>query len=355
MLQLLLKCAVQPTTDIGVDTPDGQDPVFWLELILHRVVDNGLLHIAMHTLCGTVYESWYASEQVVLVQLLLSACGYDADGVELEDADDPCELTPELLIDVVKCYDALCQPVSDSMDGAESSAAASVETTCARCGASDTKLLRCSICKGPRYCSVECQRNHWAEHKPLCKPHKVEPPTLDQQRHMIHTRLTLEAKLGLLQLLAVGLLKLRTESVWDAELEAALAGVIVPRACADVAMIDCLSSPSTTCPRGFKAIAMRVFSNAASHGATAFKDAVLTHGTVGVVLNQCKVDPHHPMLREWALFAVKHLCEDHPGIQDVIASMKAVSVAQTPELAALGVKAELDGDGKVRISKPSSK
>ena len=57
------------------------------------------------------------------------------------------------------------------------------------------------------------------------------------------------------------------------------------------------------------------------------------------------------MQREWALMAVRNLCMDCAAVQAEIASLKAVGVVQTPELAALGVKAELTEDGKVRLSR----
>lgn len=43
---------------------------------------------------------------------------------------------------------------------------------CARCGtndaASDSKLMRCQRCKVVSYCSQECQRADWKQHKKLC-------------------------------------------------------------------------------------------------------------------------------------------------------------------------------------------
>ena len=42
------------------------------------------------------------------------------------------------------------------------------ETCCAFCKERCQNLKRCSRCRSVLYCSVECQRSHWAQHKPLC-------------------------------------------------------------------------------------------------------------------------------------------------------------------------------------------
>lgn len=151
-------------------------------------------------------------------------------------------------------------------------------------------------------------------------------------------------------LFATGILQLRAELSWDDAFEATIASKFLPQVIADLATVDKLTSTAHS-PVGFKSVAVRFIANAASHGATVFKDGLLACDGVGVILNQCKVDPHNPMLREWALLAVKHLTEDHPSIQEYISSMKAITVAQTPELAALGVKADLTPDGKVQIQR----
>lgn len=40
---------------------------------------------------------------------------------------------------------------------------------CAQCGTKDDKLLMCSRCKDARYCSTECQNEHYSIHKGPCK------------------------------------------------------------------------------------------------------------------------------------------------------------------------------------------
>lgn len=42
---------------------------------------------------------------------------------------------------------------------------------CRACNAMGPKLLKCSRCKGVYYCSVECQKVDWKDHKTLCATH----------------------------------------------------------------------------------------------------------------------------------------------------------------------------------------
>ncbi len=44
-----------------------------------------------------------------------------------------------------------------------------VPTSCAACKKISENLKRCSRCRSIFYCSVECQRGHWTEHKNVCK------------------------------------------------------------------------------------------------------------------------------------------------------------------------------------------
>lgn len=56
---------------------------------------------------------------------------------------------------------------------AEASRNSVFSNVCATCQSlSKTLSLRkCSQCKSVRYCSVECQRKHWPEHKKECHKH----------------------------------------------------------------------------------------------------------------------------------------------------------------------------------------
>ena len=45
---------------------------------------------------------------------------------------------------------------------------------CENCGKTDVPLFACSGCKQVKYCSKECQKEHWRIHKPDCKPSVTE-------------------------------------------------------------------------------------------------------------------------------------------------------------------------------------
>ena len=57
---------------------------------------------------------------------------------------------------------------------------------CAQCGAPSTK--RCSLCMAEKYCSVNCQRSAWPNHRGGCRP-KLSPPLGDAStaEELIHS------------------------------------------------------------------------------------------------------------------------------------------------------------------------
>ena len=44
------------------------------------------------------------------------------------------------------------------------------QAACWKCGKAGGQLRNCSRCGVARYCGAECQRAHWKDHKPECKP-----------------------------------------------------------------------------------------------------------------------------------------------------------------------------------------
>jgi hypothetical protein len=68
------------------------------------------------------------------------------------------------------------QDTSQRFRGQKAKAEADIESlgvqSCAHCGAREvhaTQFKRCSACKGPRFCSKDCQLANWPQHKAACK------------------------------------------------------------------------------------------------------------------------------------------------------------------------------------------
>lgn len=61
-----------------------------------------------------------------------------------------------------------------------------------------------------------------------------------------------------------------------------------------------------------------------------------------MLLSQCQVDEESPLCREWALWAIRNLCEDNDVVQDLIRALKVEDVIETPEMEQMGVRVELD-------------
>eukprot|EP01114_Cavostelium_apophysatum_P024527 TRINITY_DN9627_c0_g1_i3.p1 TRINITY_DN9627_c0_g1~~TRINITY_DN9627_c0_g1_i3.p1 ORF type:complete len:496 (+),score=125.63 TRINITY_DN9627_c0_g1_i3:83-1570(+) len=70
---------------------------------------------------------------------------------------------------------------------------------------------------------------------------------------------------------------------------------------------------------------------------------------IPLLLNQCRVDERHPFAMQWALLAIKHVCEGNEANKDVIRGLKMEGVASNPELAELGLQASFH-NGKIKVS-----
>ena len=67
------------------------------------------------------------------------------------------------------------------------------------------------------------------------------------------------------------------------------------------------------------------------------------------ILGCLHIDARQPVLREWALLALRNLCDGNDANQAAIDALQPLSVAQNPELEALGLRVEMDGSGTCRV------
>jgi ataxin-10 len=91
--------------------------------------------------------------------------------------------------------------------------------------------------------------------------------------------------------------------------------------------------------RFYKASILAILGNAC-YGRKYFQDAVASRGGVDLLLSQCRGDMSSPLSREWALWAVRNLCEGNPEAQAAIAELKQCPVEgqqqQPPQMMAFG-------------------
>ena len=77
--------------------------------------------------------------------------------------DDMANITTSIVI-------ALGSPDEAEEFGGEDRVSLILRKGCQSCGKEDmAKRLLCGACKGPLYCSAECQKKEWKKHKPICK------------------------------------------------------------------------------------------------------------------------------------------------------------------------------------------
>lgn len=102
-----------------------------------------------------------AQGEAELLEVMLKNKDITCSCLNAEDPNHPDFGTGETREDVAKNW---AMP-------ANSSTPKPYMTTCVRClrAPKDKPFPRCSNCHRVRYCSRECQKKHWKEHKPRCK------------------------------------------------------------------------------------------------------------------------------------------------------------------------------------------
>jgi ataxin-10 len=80
------------------------------------------------------------------------------------------------------------------------------------------------------------------------------------------------------------------------------------------------------------------------------QDAVLAGGGVELLLSCCQLDTAAPLAKEWALWAVRNLCEGNSEVQQYISELKVQDTVESAELDKLGKKLQLDKHtGKLKV------
>jgi ataxin-10 len=69
-----------------------------------------------------------------------------------------------------------------------------------------------------------------------------------------------------------------------------------------------------------------------------------------------KVDSISPLVREWALWGVRNMCEGNDAVQQAVLDLQPVSPVQSPELSQMGLQVQLDtSSGKFHLVSTEAK
>mmetsp|Transcript_53119 Transcript_53119/g.168630 ORF Transcript_53119/g.168630 Transcript_53119/m.168630 type:complete len:224 (+) Transcript_53119:2031-2702(+) len=96
---------------------------------------------------------------------------------------------------------------------------------------------------------------------------------------------------------------------------------------------------------GYRRDLVAVVGNAC-HGRQATQTEVKRLGGVELVLTNSQLDEDSPFVREWALWGVRNMCEGNDAIQQSIRDLQVVGAKQNEDLAAAGLRVEMDDISK---------
>ncbi|CAK4104880.1 unnamed protein product [Aphanomyces euteiches] len=94
---------------------------------------------------------------------------------------------------------------------------------------------------------------------------------------------------------------------------------------------------------GYRSAGIRALGNLV-HRNKQIQDTVRLSGGLEVLLNSCNIDPRNPMIREWALVALRHVCEDNEANQAYIRALSPQEVVPRMDLSNMNVEPVLEGD-----------
>jgi tRNA uridine 5-carbamoylmethylation protein Kti12 len=104
--------------------------------------------------------------------------------------------------------------------------------------------------------------------------------------------------------------------------------------------------------KGIKTVLMQLVANFCAVSPH-MKDRVRELGGIPIVINCCTSDRTHPMLREFAFFAVRNLCEDNAENQRAIDALQPQGKIVREGQVGPGLSAKIGEDGKVTLTKSS--
>ncbi|XP_030471637.2 uncharacterized protein LOC115689652 [Syzygium oleosum] len=96
------------------------------------------------------------------------------------------------------------------------------------------------------------------------------------------------------------------------------------------------------CPyKGFRRDIVAVIGNCL-YQRRSVQDEVRCKGGVTLLMQQCVTDEDNPYLREWGIWTVRNLFEGNAENQQAVAELELWGTVNTPEIAELGLRVELD-------------
>jgi Spinocerebellar ataxia type 10 protein domain len=114
------------------------------------------------------------------------------------------------------------------------------------------------------------------------------------------------------------------------------------------------SSSSASSAYGFRRELVRIVANM-SYRHRPTQDEVRILEGIPLLLDLCTLDGNNPFIREWALLAIRNLCEENIDNQRVIEAIKPIGVADPDGLRReFGIEAQLV-DGRIKFSNPTEK
>lgn len=79
-----------------------------------------------------------------------------------------------------------------------------------------------------------------------------------------------------------------------------------------------------------------------AHAHTASQDAIAQDGGLELILAQSHFSPTEPVVREWALWAVRNMCISNAGVQDRVRNLQLHTTVQDELLQQRHQQVELD-------------